>query len=346
MKKLLFSLLLLPSLSLAVRGPSDPLPAGFQIFPSSAVWNENIENAVVSSSNALWMDGSNGHSFHNLHADFGTTYLGDYNGIPYNIVYATTPQITVYLTSYADESDPVPSGGLKLPTDAVCEGDPSASLNSDRHCIMVDVSSHTLYEISYATRNIVGGSTVSWNAAQLSIWDLNSNALRTADWTSSDAAGLPIMPLLVRYDEIQAGVIRHALRFTLDLTYSNPYLWPARHKANSGGPSNPPFGMRVRMKSTFTPNATLCASTTNQIIITALKKYGMILTDNGGDWFIQGAPNPNWDSNDLANCINSIIPAIAFEVLDVSTWQVSADSAEGQSPVIAPTTMQGSVEIR
>lgn len=350
MKKILFGLLIIPSFSLAVRGPSDPLTAGFQIFPSSAIWNTNIETAIVSSSNSLWINTINGHAGHNMHIDFGTSYLGAVNGIPYVVTWSSSvPKVSVSFStpSYQYESDAIPAGGLPIPTDSLIEGDPYPgdpyvnNSGSDKHLILVDISSHTLWEMNQTTRT-TGSFDYTFN--QLSKWDLNSNTLRQDNYTSAEAGGLPIYPMLIKPWEIQQGAINHALRFTLELTYGG-HIWPARHDANSGGPLNPPFGMRVRMKSTFNPSASLCSSTTNQIIITAMKKYGMFLSDNGGDWFVSGAPGTTWDSDDLAQCFNSIFPINSFEVVDESTWIVDPDSARGQSPVIAPTTMTGSVEI-
>src|SRR5262249_34885892 len=148
-------------------------------------------------------------------------------------------------------------------------------------------------------------------------------ALRPDTWTSADAAGLPILPGLVRWEEIQAGEIRHALRFTLELTWKG-HLWPGRHDAPSGSATNPPMGMRVRLKANYDISK---YSRTNQVILRALKKYGMFLADNGGDWFISGAPNPNFNDDDL-HLLGQIVPHDAFEVVDTSHWMVDFDSGK------------------
>lgn len=349
MKKYLLTILLFPSLASAVRSPSAAFPVGFQVFPSSNVWNTRIDFAEVSSSNTLWINIINGHAGHNMHADFGTKYLGALNGIPYNLVSSLTPLIHPAFSpgGYENESDSIPVAGLPIPSDALAEGDPYPgdpyvdNSDSDKHLILVDTTTLEIWEMNQATRT-AGGS--NWMFNQLSYYNLQSNALRTNDWTSADAGGLNITRGLIRPDEIQAGVIPHAIRFTLSLTHS-PHIWPARHDANSGGILNPPFGMRVRMKSSYTPSPTLCGSTTNQIIIMAMKNYGMIMADNGGDWFFSGAPSELWDQNDLNGCFNNLFPINAFEVIDESTWIVDPNSGAAVSPVITPTTLPGSVSI-
>lgn len=316
---------------LTVRGPSDPL-GSLQIFPTNNIWNTRIDNAVLHSSSALWMDETNGHTAHELHPDFGNTYLGKWNGIPYMIIDNDIPNATVTWPTdydYSDESEPLPSTGLRIPDDAICESDPAPlDPDSDRHCILVNTDENKLYEVFASSRIYQNGVWLSsWTIRQLSIWDLTSNALRTDGWTSADAAGLPILPGLVRWEEVQSGRIDHALRFTLALTYS-PYMWPARHNAITGTALNPPFGMRVRLKSNFDISG---FSATNQVILTALKEYGMFLADNGGDWFISGAPSPHWDNDDLG-LLETIIPRDSFEVVDTSTWLVNADSGEANPP--------------
>ena len=300
---------------------SRPVPPGFTVFPPDNIWNTPIDTAPLHPRSAEWMDVINGHSKHPVHADFGYMYRGHANGIPYNLVGAGTPRVKVAFDpakSYAAESDPLPASGLPIPPDAVAEGDPPpVDMNGDRHLILVDLEAKVLHELFQAARQPDG----SWLCKQYSRWDLTTNALRPDGFTSADAAGLPIFPGLVRWDEIERGEIRHALRFTLDLTWK-PHLWPARHDAPSGGPKNPPMGMRVRLKAGFDISR---YSKTNQIILKALKKYGMILADNGGDWFISGAPNSRFDDGDLHQ-LARIVPAEAFEVVDTSGWLVEKDS--------------------
>lgn len=306
---------------------SQPLPAGFEVFPRDNIWNTPVDIAPLHPRSAEWMDVINGHSKHPVHPDFGYTYRGHTNGIPYNVVGSATPRVKVAfdpVRSYAAESDPLPPSGLPIPRDAVAEGDPPPiDMNGDRHLILVDVDEKVLHELFAAARQPDG----SWVCRQYSRWDLTSNALRKDGITSADAAGLPIFPGLVRWDEIERGEIRHALRFTLDLTWK-PHLWPARHDAPSGGPKNPPMGMRVRLKAGFDLGR---YSRTNQVILRALKKYGMFLADNGGDWFISGAPSARFDDNDL-NQLKRIVPADAFEVVDTSGWMEDKNSGRAVPP--------------
>lgn len=312
-----------------MRTPSDPLPAGFQIFPADNIWNIPVDTAPLHPLNAQWMDVINGHTGHNLHPDFGYMYAGRYNGIPYNLVGNATPLVKVAFDpvhNYASESDLIPTAGLPVPVDAIIENDPPDG-TGDRHLILIDTDNKVLHELATAVRQPDGSLLVS----QYSRWDLNSNLLRPDGFTSADAGGLPIFPGLIRWDEIQAGVIKHALRFTLSLTYK-PHLWPARHDAVSGSALNPPMGMRVRMKASF-PITTY--SPTNQIILNALKKYGMFLTDNGGDWFISGAPNAGFDDSDL-HLLTQIIPSAAFEVVNMSSRMISANSGQASGVTIPP----------
>lgn len=287
----------------------------------------------VSSSNTLWMDSINGHTLHTFHADFGTTFGGAYNGIPYNIMCGgVTPNAPVSWEAgaFITESDTLPVAGLPIPVDAIVQGDPIA-LNPalDRHLILIDTCTNKGYDMYQASRTFTGGTwNGGWTIVQLSTWSYTSNTLRPADWTSANAAGTPEFIELVNWNEVNAGEINHAIGFTLSLTHQ-PYLWPARHNANSGGSLNPPFGMRVRMKSTVDISG---FSATNQTIFRAMKKYGMFLIDNGDDWFVAGAPNSNWNDSDLAN-FASIVPRDAFEVVDESTWMVSANSAEAVFPL-------------
>jgi uncharacterized repeat protein (TIGR01451 family) len=312
---------------------SGPLPAGFQVFPTNNIWNVPVDSAPLHPNSAQWMDVINGGAGHPLHPAFGYMYLSHLNGFPYNIVGNSTPlvKVTFAAGAYVSESDPLPAAGLPMPADVTAEGDPPpVDLAGDRHLILVDVDNKVLHEMFQATRQADG----SWTCMGYSRWDLTSNALRPDTWTSADAAGLPIFPLLIRWDEIQSGEIKHALRFTLALTYK-PHLWPARHDAVSGGVLNPPMGMRVRLKANFDISG---YSATNQIILKALKKYGMFMADNGADWDICGAPNANFDDNDLHN-LTQIIPNTAFEVVDTSAWMVDPNSGQvgGTAPPPTPT---------
>jgi hypothetical protein len=230
-----------------------------------------------------------------LHPDFSNA--GGY-GIPYNVVGAATPRSTVSF-QWPDESDP---GPYPIPASPKIEG------GSDRHILMIDTDACTLSELYAATKQ-----GTAWSAGSGAIWDLRSNALRPDGWTSADAAGLPIFPGLVRYPEVAAGAIKHAIRFTAPSTCAG-YIYPARHQAGDGScNANPPMGLRVRLKadvdiSGFGPQS--------QVILTALKRYGMLLADNGSPWYITGAPSTHWDDDELHDL--GQLDGSSFEVVDTS----------------------------
>src|ERR1700730_876307 len=224
-----------------------------------------------------------------LHPDFGTVYDDAPNGIPYTVVGGDQPKVPVSF-EYADESDP---GPYPLPPDAPIEGGPTST--GDRHVLIVDRDAGLLYELFAAYPDSSGAS---WRAGAGAIFDLTSNDLRPAGWTSADAAGLPILPGLVRYDEVvEQGAIQHALRFTTRRT-RRAYVPPARHLASRlTDPNLPPMGMRVRLRAGFDVGA---FPGSVQFILNALKKYGMFVADNGSDWYVSGAPDPRWDDDQLA----------------------------------------------
>jgi hypothetical protein len=266
-------------------GPNASL-AGRRPFPGDNPWNTPIDQAPVDP-NSDALIASIGLT-KGLHPDFGADYNGGPFGIPYVVVSGGTPGVTVSF-DYADESDP---GPYPIPRDAPIEG--GSSSGGDRHVLVIDRDHWTLYEL-FAAHPVPGSN--DWTAGSGAIFDLSSNALRPAGWTSADAAGLPIFPGLVRYDEaVEQGVILHALRFTVDTT-RRAYVYPARHYASvDTGSNRPPMGMRVRLKagfdiSGFPPSA--------RVILQALKTYGMMVADNGGDWFISGMPDPRWDDAEL-----------------------------------------------
>jgi hypothetical protein len=317
------------SLNLWEGPPPPPAPLS-PLLPADNIWNTPVDTAPLHPLNAQWMDINNGHTGHNFHADFGTTYLGRNLGIPFNVIAgASVLKVAVRLTRYAGESDPLPAGGVPIPTNVIIEGDPGPfDPNADNHCLILDTDTHTIHEFFGMQRN--GNGT--YTAKQYSRWDYTSNALRRDGWTSADAAGLPITPGLVRYDEVleavaSGGTVPHAFRFTLDLSWQ-PHLWPARHDAPSGGPLNPPMGMRVRLKADYDISG---YSPMNQAILRTLKTYGMILADNGGDWFVSGAPDPRWNDDDL-HLLRRIIPHDAFEVVDVSKWMTERGSGRAKLP--------------
>lgn len=255
-----------------------------QLFPADNPWNTPIDTEPVdpNSDNLIASIGA----ATNLHADFGADWLGGPFGIPYVVVPATQKTKAVTF-DYDDESDP---GQYPIPSNAPIEGGASAS--GDRHVLVVDSANKKLYELYDAHPQSDG----SWHAGSGAVFDLNSNALRPAGWTSADAAGLPILPGLARYDEVAAGEITHALRFTVSQT-RRAYVYPARHWASSNTSVNrPPMGMRVRLKASFDISG---FGPQTQVVLRALKKYGMILADNGSNWYISGAPDSRWADDDL-----------------------------------------------
>jgi hypothetical protein len=273
------------------------------VFPASSVWNQPVNTLPVAADSAQLI-ASIGLTA-SVHADFGSgLYDGQSIGIPYVVVNGkTTPKSRVKF-DYADESD---KGPYPIPSNVPIEGYPNSG-NGDRHAIIVDRSACKLYEL-YALRRAGSG----WAAGSGAIWNLRSNALRPAGWTSADAAGLPILPGLALWPQVAAGQIDHALRFTASRT-RNTFIYPARHEASSSSdPSLPPMGLRVRLKagvdiSKLPPQA--------RIVAQAMKTYGLILADNGSPWYISGAPNAHW-SNDQLHALGALNGS-DFEVVDTS----------------------------
>lgn len=279
------------------------------MFPSDNIWNTPIENLPVDSHSSAWINSVGAAT--GLHMDFGSgTWDGGPIGIPYNVTDSTTPKYNVRF-QYSDESDP---GPYPIPAN------PSIEYGSDHHLLVVDGSTCRLYEMWDTNHNGDG----SWSAGSGAIWDLSSDALRPAGWTSADAAGLPILPGLLRYDEVAAGRINHAIRFTASSTSS--YIWPARH-LTSGTPgvptSTPPMGARFRLKSSFDISSYPAQL---QVILQAMKTYGIILADNGSNWYISGAPDPRWD-NSMLHLLDNIT-GHGFEAIDESSLTISPDSGE------------------
>ena len=280
----------------AARLPSAP---NCPVFPATNQWNQRVDSLpVAAGSNAIVSSiGTSGH----LHPDFGSgLWDGSPIGIPITVVGKSTPRSKVSF-DYADESD---VGPYPIPATVKIEG------GSDAHAILVDSDACKLYELYALSRTSAGG----WHAGSGAIWSLTSNQLRPAGWTSADAAGLPILPGLARYDEVAAGRIDHALRFTVQRT-RRAYIWPARHYASSlTSTSLPSMGSRLRLKasfniSSFPPQA--------RVVLQALKQYGMIVADNGSNWYISGAPDSHWSNDDLHAL--GRVPGSAFEVVDTSS---------------------------
>jgi hypothetical protein len=276
------------------------VPIDFALFTASSPWNTDISSYPVSPMSATYIASIGSDT--EIHSDFGTVWNGAPNGIPYVLVPGTQPKVPVSFY-YADESDP---GPYPVPLDAPIEGGPAGT--GDRHILTLDVDNRVLYELYDARYNATLGR---WDAGSGAIWDLKTDSYRPAGWTSADAAGLPILPGLVRYDEVQRGEITHALRFTVPKT-QRAYVFPASHFASdSYNPSLPPMGTRVRLRADYDISGFPAEV---QVILRALKKYGMIVADNGGPWYISGAPDARW--NDEALHAISSVQGSDFEVLD------------------------------
>ncbi len=256
-------------------------PGILQVFPADNPWNTDISKAERDPNSDNIISGIGNEVC--IHPDFGTVWENAPIGIPYNLI-GKDQQMTTITFQYNSESDP---GPYPIPSDVLIES------GSDRHVIVIDTSNKKLYELFSGTRN----NDNSWNAGSGAVYDLTSNKLRPDYWTSADAAGLPIFPGLVRYDEVvEKGVINHALRFTVQKT-RNSFIHPATHAASNNTNVNyPPMGMRVRLKAGFDVAA---FSPHVQVILRALKKYGMFVADNGSNWYISGSPDSRWDDNEL-----------------------------------------------
>jgi hypothetical protein len=258
--------------------------SGVSVFPADNYWHWDISKFPVHPNSAkLVASVGNGTS---LHPDFGSVLEGAPFGIPYIVVDKTQAKIPVNFIDYGDESDP---GPYPIPLNAPIEG--GNPLKGDRHVLAVDKDAKILYELSVAQPQ-----ASRWDASCGAKFDLTSNALRPETWTSADAAGLPILPGLVRYDEIARGAIDHAIRLTVDVSRKS-YIWPARHQAGSTTSLDaPPMGQRYRLKAAFDTAGYPRAA---KIVLTALKKYGMIVADNGSDWYISGAPDDRMPDDEI-----------------------------------------------
>jgi hypothetical protein len=301
---------------------------GFRPFTSSNLWNTDISAAPVDpNSDAIinFIGPAIG-----LHPDFGS---GEYNGsdigIPYIVVGNSQSNVAINFSAYGSESDP---GPMPVPANALIEGDPNPG-NGDRHVLVLDNSNCFLYELYSSYPNSDG----SWDAASAAVWDLTTDEQRPWTWTSADAAGLPIFPGLARYDEVAAGEIRHALRFTLPQSQA-AFIPPASHWAStSSNPLAAPMGMRLRLKSSYDISQ---YSANLRVILTALQTYGMIMADNGSAMYISGAPDSRWDNNDLHNL--SQVPASEFEVVQMTPLYTQANVPQGAAPTIASFTASSS----
>ncbi len=272
------------------------------MFPADNPWNTDMSQYPLHENSDAFIDSIGRDT--NLHPDFGTEWEGAPIGIPYVLV--TSDQAKVDVTfDYDDESD---AGPYPIPEDPPIEGGPDS--DGDRHILMIDTDECVLYELYSAYPPEASGEP--WQAGSGAIFDLSSNELRPEGWTSADAAGLPILPGLVRYDEVvEGGEILHALRFTVSNS-QRAYIHPATHGASDSTDANlPPMGLRVRMKADYDCSG---YSQEVQVICTALKRFGMLVADNGSDWYVSGAPDTRWSDDNLSDLGD--ITGDAFEVVD------------------------------
>ena len=300
--------------ALAGCGPTVPTTA-CPMFPADSHWHADVRGLpVLRNSTAMIATVGTDAA---LKADFGSgTWDGGPIGIPYVVVPGSQPKVRVGF-DYADESDP---GPYPIPANPPIEGGPDA--DGDRHVLIVDEGACRLYEL-YDAHPASGGR---WTAGSGAIWDLRSHALRPAGWTSADAAGLPILPGLVRYDEVAAGKVEHAIRMTVPVSRTS-YVWPARHQAGSTGSVDAPaMGQRFRLKASVDESA-FPASV--RPIIRALKVYGAINADNGSAWFMSGVPDPRWRNDDLQALRR--LRGSDFEAIDASSLRVSANSGQART---------------
>jgi hypothetical protein len=284
--------------------------SGCSLFPANNIWNVPVDRLPVAANSSAYVNCTGADA--ELHPDFGSgMWDGGPIGIPYTTVPGSQPKVPIYFVEYGDESDP---GPYPIPPDAPVEW------GSDDHVLVVDAGSCMLYELYHAKPRADG----SWNAGSGAVFDLRSNALRPAGWTSADEGGLPILPGLVRYDEVASGEIHHALRFTVPQSYQG-YVWPARHLGSTEDASCPSMGQRFRLRadvdiSGFSPEV--------QVILRALKKYGMIAADDGGAWYISGAPDERWNNDNLHELHQ--VHGSDFEAVDVSSLMVHPDSGQAR----------------
>jgi hypothetical protein len=272
---------------------------GCQIFPADNSWNWDVSQFPLLPQSAQYITSIG--SSKGIHPDFGGASSGNSWGIPYTVVPKSQPAIPIHFTAYGSESDP---GPYPIPNNAAIEG--GSSSTGDRHVLVINSDTCKLYELYRGFPTAAG-----WDADSGAVFDLTSNKLRPERWTSADAAGLPIFPGLIKYEEVKNGSVNHAIRFTVQKT-QRAYIHPATHFASSSTDANlPPMGLRLRLKANFDISKLKPQA---KIIATAMKKYGMILADNGGDWFFQGDVNQNWDDADI-NELKSI-PGSAFEAVD------------------------------
>ncbi len=330
-RALLTSLVLMTATS-GANGAA-PVIGGCPIFPVNSIWNVPVDTLPVhgNSANFVASIGINA----GLHLDFGSgLYQGRPMGIPFTTVPAGQPMVPITF-DVADESDP---GPYPIPPNIPIEGG-AAFPSGDRHGIVIDRGTCKLYEVGVLNQSpAYPAAPASWTGYSGAVWDLNSHALRPATWTSADAAGLPILPGLIRYDEVAAGEIAHAVRFTAQVT-RRAFDWPARHYASSNTSSNvPAMGARFRLKASVSEVRMPPLSATAITILRALKKYGMMLADNGSNWYISGATDDRWNNDELHEL--DFIRGSDFEAVDVSSLMVNVNSGQA---AVGPLTVTGTI---
>lgn len=307
-----------------------PTLLGNQLFPSDNPWNQYIANAPADlNSNTLVNSiGANSH----VHPDFGAgMWQGANIGIPFNVVSGNQPKITVVIDAYEDQSDVVP---IPIPAGVVLEGDPAAA-PGDRHMLVYDKDNNILYE-TFNTKRPSETADGMWHADSEAVWDLNVNSFRPPTWTSADAAGLPILPGLVRPDEVyDQGKIEHAIRFTVPSS-RNAFIYPASHQAGSNNSSLPRMGERFRLKASFDISG---FSPANRVILQAMKDYGLIVADNGSGWYISGEPSPRWNDDEL-NELKTLIGS-NFEAVDLTPIVSGLDTTSGPGTGGTTVTITG-----
>jgi hypothetical protein len=291
--------------SLAGSSAAPPKLAGCPVFPATSAWNTPVATLPVAADSAAIIASIGAGA--GVHADFGAgLYDGSRIGIPYIVVHGTRTARSRLAFDYAGESD---NGPYPIPGDVSIEGAPAHASEGDRHALIVDRDACKLYEL-YALRRQGG----RWAAGSGAIWNLRSNTLRPAGWTSADAAGLPILPGLARWDgDAATGRIAHALRFTVERS-RRAYVYPARHQAGSATDASlPPMGLRVRLKASVEISRLPAQA---RIVAQAMKTYGMIVADNGSSWYVSGAPSPHWSNSELHAL--GALSGSDFEVVDTS----------------------------
>ena len=329
MKKLLVALLAIAPLGIASPAHAQQIPGTTcNLFPSTAIFNTDISSLPVNASSATWK--SNMAQNTNLHPDLGT--FAQQYGEPINIAPPPTTGLTPTFLYDADSDHP--AEGYPIDQNTLIEGGPSAPSGSDRHALIVNKNICKLYEI-FNLQNFTNGQQPQ--AGSGAVWDLSSNAMRPAGFTSADAAGLPMTPLLLRSDEVLTGSIAHAIRFTAHCS-DTTYIWPASHQAGSCSSAFPPMGARFRLRSSYSISG---FSANTQVVLRAFQHYGLLLADNGADWFFGGTTDDWWGTTAGSQVVSELktIPAAQFDAVDESSLQVAANSYQATAPT--PCTSAG-----